>query len=82
MTTRIVKWGNSQGIRLPKTLLALLRISDNDAVEVEAEMDKIIIKKAAAAPKHKTIEELFAGYNGDYVPDEMDWGSPVGREVW
>ncbi|MDR0308637.1 MAG: hypothetical protein LBH87_01745 [Coriobacteriales bacterium] len=32
--------------------------------------------------KKKTIADLFEGYTGDYQPQEMDWGSPVGKEMW
>ena len=28
------------------------------------------------------IVDLFDGYNGEYEPEEFDWGDPVGREVW
>ena len=36
----------------------------------------------ANVSNRKTIEELFEGYEGDYVPTEIDWGEPVGNEVW
>ena len=29
-----------------------------------------------------TIEELFAGYVPDGKDEEVDWGEPVGAEVW
>ncbi len=32
--------------------------------------------------KRKSLEELFEGYEGDYKPEEEDWGPPVGREVF
>ena len=53
--------------------------SEDEALEVLADGDKLIIKKAN---KLKTIDELFEGYDGDYKPTEIDWGSPQGREVW
>ena len=28
------------------------------------------------------IRELFAGYSGDYRPQELDWGSAEGTEAW
>jgi antitoxin MazE len=46
---------------------------------VTAENDKIIIEKAE---KRKNIKELFAGYHGEYTHIEIDWGEPVGEEVW
>jgi len=30
----------------------------------------------------KSIEERFKGYSGDYKPTEIDWGAPVGKEIW
>ena len=46
MQTTIVKWGNSQGVRLPKMLLESANIADNDTVDLIAENDSIIIKKS------------------------------------
>jgi len=30
----------------------------------------------------KSLQERFKGYTGDYKPSEVDWGSPVGKEIW
>ena len=40
---------------------------------------EIIIEKAES---RKNIKELFADYHGEYTPIEIDWGEPVGEEVW
>ena len=79
MTTTIQKWGNSQGVRIPKYLLDLVNWSDTEPIVLCADNDKIIIKKAEP---RKPIDELFADYDGDYKPEEFDWGKPVGGEVW
>ena len=44
MKTRIIAIGNSQGIRIPKPLLAQCNLSDQDEVELIVEGDRIIIK--------------------------------------
>ena len=82
MQTAIVKWGNSRGIRLPKPLLESVHMSDSDTVEVTAVGDSIVIKKTAASRMHKTIQERFEGFTGEYEPVEIDWGEPVGKEIW
>jgi len=82
MQTTIVKWGNSQGIRLPKILLDDANLSNNDTVEVIAENNSIIIKKPENRNTYKTIQERFKDFNGEYHFEAIDWGSPVGREVW
>lgn len=73
------KWGNSQGIRLPKFLLNELGWSENEELAVIKEDDKLIIKKHN---KRKNIIELFDGYNGEYNPEEIDWGEAKGKEIW
>ena len=82
MTTSIQKWGNSQGVRIPKHLLDAVKLSPNDEIDISAESDMLIIKKATPTAAHKTIKELFAGYDGDYKPEEIDWGGQEGKEVW
>ncbi len=80
MTAVIQKWGNSQGIRLPKIFLEDLNINESDKVEMFVQDNSIVIKKSM--PERKTIEELFNGYSGDFILEEIDWGEPVGGEVW
>lgn len=82
MQTTIVKWGNSQGIRLPKPLLESANLSDNDTVEVIAKNNSLIIKKLEPKRAHKTLKERLAGFNGEYSFEEWDTGRPVGKEVW
>lgn len=81
MKTTIVKWGNSQGIRLPKHLLESADINAHDPVEVMAENHRIIIKQADRKP-HKTIQERFQGFTGTYAAETVDWGCPAGKEIW
>lgn len=83
MQTTIVKWGNSQGIRLPKFLLDSVNLTDNDTVEVTASDDTIIIKKSDSKRKRETIQEIFAGYDGGFFhTDEINWGESQGKEIW
>jgi antitoxin MazE len=81
MMAKIQKWGNSQGIRFPKQLLAIASIKEDDEVELIAEYDKIIIRRARKKEKKYTIQELFADYKTEYTPEEEEWGSPMGRDT-
>ena len=74
----ITKWGNSQGIRIPKGALAAARLQENDDVEIIAGKETITLRKLR---RPKSLDELFAGYQGDYQPMELDSGADVGREV-
>ena len=68
MKTTLKKWGNSQGIRLPKYVLETMGWSEDEALEVLADGDKLIIKKAN---KLKTIDEFFdlPCYDYEYLLD-------------
>lgn len=76
----IQKWGNSQGIRLPRYILDAAQLHTDDAVEIDVQEGQIVIRKQTQ-PK-KTIEELFAGFEGTYTEPEWDWGEPTGEEIW
>ena len=81
MTTNIQKWGNSQGIRLPKFLLDSLNWSEDEEITITAKNNSIIIEQAKPK-KRPTIDQLFENYNGNYQPEEIDWGEAQGSEVW
>ena len=80
MRTEIVKWGNSQGVRLPKYLLESIGLGEKDKVEITTDNQRIIIEKSTA--RHKTIQERFANFDGKYEPVRVDWGAPQGEEIW
>ena len=78
MYTTIQKWGNSQGIRLPKAILEMANLNENDTVELKVENGKVII---SPVKEHRTLKERIAEYEGDYRPHEWDTGPSVGKEV-
>ena len=81
MTITIQKWGNSQGIRIPKHYLNELCWSEDEMVDLFIEDGKIIIERSRPSQR-KNIVELFEGFNGKYEPVEYLMDIPEGREVW
>lgn len=79
MMITIQKWGNSQGIRIPKIILDEVQWNNDDRLMLRVDKNKLIIEKAES---RKNIMELFADFDGEYVPVDMDWGQPVGEEIW
>ena len=80
MTTSIQKWGNSQGVRIPKMLLDAVKWSENEEVTITVYDGKLIIEKVKK--EKESIMELFENYEEEYTPEEIDWGKPEGKEVW
>lgn len=86
MTTTLQSWGNSQGVRLPKTLLAALNLETGSALELSlsSKKDAIVIKPAARRTRVRgrhRIEDLAAAMPKNFKAAEFDWGT-AGREVW
>lgn len=88
MYATVQKWGNSQGIRLPNVLLKSLDIRENDRLEILPLENGIQLRKAARV--HRSFEERFAEQFGCSADEsdirfdnrELDWGTPMGAEVW
>ena len=53
MYATIQKWGNSQGLRIPKALLDAVGLKEHDRVELVPMDDGINIRRASATP-HRT----------------------------
>lgn len=88
MYATIQKWGNSQGLRIPKPILEALGIRENDRVELVPSGDTLTIKKATT-DRHKSLEERLTAFYGKPVEEieripggEVDWGKAEGHEAW
>jgi len=79
MYTSIQKWGNSQAVRLPKSILEMAGLHENDKVEIKVQDGNLII---IPVKKHKKLEERIDEYQGDYQCGECDTGKPAGKEVF
>lgn len=80
-TLKISKWGNGQGIRLPKTILNILNIREGDELEVKVEENKIVLNPVDK--NNFTFAELFEGYKGNTKQKEYwDDDEPVGKEIF
>jgi antitoxin MazE len=79
-TTHIRKWGNSLAIRLPQSLMAQLNLRVDEEVEIRLVEDRLILSPVKK-PKY-TLEELLSQVTPESLHDEIDFGKPVGKEVW
>ena len=81
MTTTINRWGNSSAIRIPRHILSQANFEVGTNVEIISPKEGEIVLRAVR--KRKSIQEIFAGYDGGYFKsEEIDWGEPQGEEVW
>jgi antitoxin MazE len=76
---QLVKWGNSQAVRIPKTVIEQARLREGDELTIQVLGDRITIEPVS--PK-LTIESLVAGITRKNCHSEQDWSKKVGKEVW
>ena len=79
MRTRIAKWGNSLGLRIPKAFTSDAGLTAGDEVELTIEGGRILI---TPVERDYRLGELVDGITDANRHDETDWGQPVGTEVW
>lgn len=77
--TQIVGWGNSQALRIPRAILEELQIGEGDEVELTVEDGRLAVRPLN--PKI-TLESLVAAITPENRHKGIDWGKPVGNEVW
>jgi antitoxin MazE len=77
MKIKLVKWGNSLGIRLPKIFTAQIGVDIGSEIDVNIQEDALIIRKSTPS-----LNDLLEQITPENVHEPVDWGEPVGKELW
>jgi antitoxin MazE len=80
MRVMVKKWGNSASVRIPAAVMAAAALTIDQAVDVREENGRIVIVPVPL-PVYD-LDALLDGMTPDTFPDSIDFGSPVGDEVW
>lgn len=80
MQTRIQKWGNSLGLRIPKSCATEAGVEAGSVVDVSVEDGELVVKPAPR-PRYR-LDALLDRVSAANVHGEVETGSSVGREVW
>ena len=76
-TLKITKWGNSQGVRLPKGALNLLSLNIGDELSISIMNGKIILSPVKNEFK---FSDLFVNYTGETKQKEYWNDLTTGKE--
>ena len=80
MLTRIQKWGNSLGLRIPKSFAAEVEVEAGSTVDIRVENGDLVIRPLRRM--QYVLSELLEGVNSRNLHEEISTGDPVGREAW
>lgn len=80
MISRILKWGNSLAVRIPKVFADEMNVAENTSIQM-------VLKEGALqiTPVVETgmdLDDLLAGVKDENLHDEWETDKPAGREAW
>jgi antitoxin MazE len=80
MRTRIQKWGNSLGLRIPKSVADEMGVGEGSEVDLSVQSKRLIVRRARK-PKLR-LDDLMRDVSSHNLHEGIDTGSPVGKEIW
>jgi antitoxin MazE len=76
----VKKWGNSAAVRIPASVLAEASLKLDQAVDVREEGGRVVIEPIRAP--HYDLDAMLDSMRPDTFPEDLDFGTPKGREIW
>ena len=80
MRSAVRKWGNSAAVRIPASVLSEAGLATDQPVEVRGEDGRIVIEPVRTV--RFELDDLLKQIRRDNLHESIDFGPPVGREVW
>ena len=80
MVTKIQKWGNSLGLRIPKSFAKEVGVKEGSAVDILLEGDRLVIR--SLRNEKYQLSDLLSQVQKDNLHKEISTGDAVGREAW
>lgn len=81
MNVQIGRWGNSLGVRIPRSIAKDLNLKDGTELDMEESDGTIVLRPVNAMPRY-TLDDLLARVTPENIHPETDWGAPQGKEEW
>ena len=80
MQTKVQKWGNSLGLRIPRSFAAEAHVEAGSTVDLSVQSGSLLVRPLRAR-KH-ALGKLLKKVNRRNLHGEVSSGKPVGREAW
>jgi len=80
MRVAVKKWGNSASVRIPRSVMQAAKLDLDQFVDVREEKGRIIIEPVRR--QEYNLDELVGAITSQNLHAPIDFGPPVGKEVW
>ena len=80
MQVQVQKWGNSLAVRIPKPLAEDADVKEGTVLNLAVSEGRVIATPVRR--KKLSLKRLLAKVDRKNIHKEVDFGAPVGREIW
>ena len=80
METKIRRWGNSLGLRIPSSFAREAGVGEGSAVDITVDGEVLTIRPVRQA--RYRLDDLLKKVTTKNRHDDVDTGHPMGRETW
>ena len=80
MQTKIQKWGNSLGLRIPKSFAKQAGVEAGSDVDLSIEGSDLVVRSRRR--QRYRLQGLLRQVTAKNLHKEVDTGTAVGREAW
>ena len=80
MHTKIRKWGNSLGLRIPRSFAAEAQVEEGATVDLSVENGSLLVRRLR--PRTYALGGLLRKVTPRNLHGEVQTGKRVGREAW
>ena len=83
MEVKVQQWGNSAAIRLPATVLKLMKLVSGDVLKLDVSAEVMTLKPAKAKPRYQLADLMQCDLSAPEPAELAGWNAmkPVGREA-
>lgn len=80
MQTRIVKWGNSLGLRIPKAFALQAHVEEGSTVDLAIDDGNLVVRPLRDVADD--LQALVDAITPDNMHEPLETGPPTGKEGW
>ena len=80
MQTKIQKWGNSLGLRIPRSFAAEAQVEEGATVDLSVENGRLLVRPLRV--RRYSLNVLLRRVSRSNLHGEVSPGRAVGREAW
>lgn len=80
MQTKIQRWGNSLGLRIPKSFAEEAHVEAGSTVDIAVVSGELVVRPIR--PRRYALASLVKAINAKNIHEPVETGAPVGRETW